>query len=72
MKYWDKAWQLIDGCTEVSAGCDNCWSAGMTHRFKQDLTDGKGKFNGEIKIREDRLRADTSPLANTGQEVFEH
>ncbi len=55
MKYWDKAWQLIDGCSPVSAGCDNCWSAGMTHRFKQGLTYDKGKFTGEIITREDKL-----------------
>lgn len=53
-KYWDKAWQLVDGCSPVSAGCDNCWSASMTHRFKQGLTN-IGKFNGKIKLREDRL-----------------
>lgn len=34
---------------------DNCWSAGMTHRFKQGLTDDKGKFTGEIIVRESRL-----------------
>lgn len=54
-KYWDKAWQLVEGCTSVSAGCDNCWSASMTHRFKQGLTDDNGKFCGDIIIREERL-----------------
>lgn len=55
VKYWDKAWQLVDGCSHVSAGCDNCWSAPMTHRFKRGLTDDKGNFTGEIIIRESRL-----------------
>ena len=54
-RYWDKAWTLVDGCTPVSAGCANCWSAGMTHRFKQGLTDDKGRWTGEIIIRESRL-----------------
>ena len=53
-RYWDKALTLVEGCTPVSAGCDNCWSAAMAHRFKQGLTD-KGKFTGSIKIREDNL-----------------
>jgi len=54
-RYWDKAWTLVDGCTPVSAGCANCWSAGMTHRFKQGLTDDKGRWTGEMIIRESRL-----------------
>lgn len=53
-RYWDKAWTLVEGCSPVSAGCDNCWSASMTHRFKKGFTK-KGKFNGVIRIREDRL-----------------
>ena len=54
MKYWDKSLQLIDGCIPVSAGCDNCWSVSMTHRFKQGLTE-KGKFNGSLRVREEKL-----------------
>ena len=53
-RYWDKAWTLVEGCTPVSTGCDNCWSAAMAHRFKQGLTD-KGKYTGFIKTREDNL-----------------
>ena len=56
-RYWDRGWQLIDGCTPCSPSCDHCWSAAMTHRFKRGddrllvlsrFTDKKGKFNGTI------------------------
>ncbi len=32
-RYWDKPWSLIDGCTPVSPGCDNCWLRAMDKRF---------------------------------------
>lgn len=55
-KYWDRAWSLIDGCTPVSAGCDNCWAAGMQHRFRAgELTDPKGDWVGKVVPRYDRL-----------------
>lgn len=55
-QYWDQALTLVEGCTPVSPGCDNCWSAAMHHRFITDnLTDPKGKFRGIIRLREDRL-----------------
>lgn len=63
MKYWDSAWSLVEGCTPVSEACDNCWLAGISHRFdvgKRDSTrvnetDESGRFTGRIKIRTDRL-----------------
>ncbi len=56
-KWWDKSITLVEGCSPVSAGCQHCWSAAMTHRFhgKQGLTNKAGKFNGKIVCRNDRL-----------------
>lgn len=55
-KYWDIGIMAVDGCTPVSAGCKNCWSAGMTHRFRDNLglTDGP-KFNGKIICNESAI-----------------
>jgi protein gp37 len=61
-RYWDLPWQLVDGCTPCSPGCDHCWSARMAHRFREDLTEdfvSEGRtaayFNGKIIIHSDRL-----------------
>lgn len=60
MKYWDKAWSLVEGCTPVSPACENCWLAGMAHRFHRHtfdgkLTDDKGVFNGTVITHTGRL-----------------
>jgi len=63
-KFWDKAWSLVEGCTPVSAGCDNCWLAALANRFAREvepghssgiLTDEAGVFNGTVIFRSDRL-----------------
>lgn len=53
--WWDEGVTLVGGCTPVSAGCDNCWSASMASRFNKHLVDSKGRWTGQVEIREDRL-----------------
>lgn len=59
--WWDRAWSLVEGCSRVSPGCDNCWAATQTHmRSKQKnqairsryalLTANNGKFNGNTRL----------------------
>jgi protein gp37 len=48
MKYWDKAWSIIEQCTPVSEACTNCWLKAIDNRFGRS-------WNGEVKCRPDRL-----------------
>jgi len=32
MKWWDKSWSPVTGCTPISEGCKNCWAKRMTDR----------------------------------------
>lgn len=54
--YWDKGVQLVDGCTEVSAGCEHCWSRGMQGRFPAtNHLVRDGRWTGRVKCHGERL-----------------
>lgn len=64
--YWDRAWSLVGGCSNVSPGCDNCWAAREAHtRAGQQnqkirnrytgLTTAAGRWNGQIRMLDDNL-----------------
>lgn len=64
--YWDRAWSLVRGCTKVSEGCRHCWAERESHmrtfnpneKVKAQysgLTDGDGRFNGQIRLMENNL-----------------
>lgn len=66
-RYWSEPWSLVSGCTPCSPGCDHCWSAAMTHRFRnKNLIHGCGQsadgqhwtineFNGQVLTHPERL-----------------
>lgn len=66
-RYWDLPWSLVSGCTPCSPGCERCWSAAMTKRFKPYviegdmamplITDDGQRFNGRIITHPERLSA---------------
>ncbi len=65
--YWERAWSLVEGCSYVSVGCKNCWSAAQTHMrsFQKnvkirnkylDLTDEFGKWTGRTFYSDKKLK----------------
>ena len=60
----DETWNVLRGCSKVSAGCANCYAEGMAARFSgpgmpfEGLIDGR-HWNGAVKLVENRL---TAPL----------
>lgn len=53
-KYWDKPWSLVDGCTPVSPGCENCWSKAMAerfHRWPEKVTPRWDRLDIPLKVK---------------------
>lgn len=66
--YWERAWSLVEGCSPCSPGCDHCWAAAQAHMRQNQanpkiaaansgLTAPNGKFNGQVRFRDDLLEA---------------
>ena len=41
--WWDKPLTLVEGCTKVSPGCDNCWAESIARRFQKPDAWGTAK-----------------------------
>lgn len=47
-RYWDLPWSLVESCTRVSPGCQNCWSLAMEKRFHKGI-------EGQVVTHPERL-----------------
>src|SRR6187397_2114052 len=54
IEWTDATWNPVTGCTKISAGCDNCYAARFSERFR--AVPGHPFENGfDLTIRPDRL-----------------
>lgn len=53
IEWTDATWNPVTGCTQISAGCDNCYALALAHRRLKD-----------IYLRREPIRRDDSALAD--------
>lgn len=55
--YWEKAWYLVNGCSEVDTSCDNCWARSYTERFNKyrNLFIKDNRWTGKVYFKFERL-----------------
>lgn len=53
LKWWDKSWNPMSGCTPVSEACENCYAKRIAHHYP-DAFGGREKPFG-IKLYRERL-----------------
>ena len=54
IEWTDATWNPVTGCTKISAGCDNCYAARFSERFRSVL--GHPFENGfDLQLRPERL-----------------
>lgn len=49
--WWDKSIKIVEGCTKVSAGCENCWALAMEDRFGNGFSVHVDRMQRALKRR---------------------
>lgn len=65
IEWCDETWQVVSGCTPVTAGCHGCYSAQLcgtrlkhnprTAGLTRKTADGRHVFTGEVRCHDDQL-----------------
>jgi protein gp37 len=58
IEWTDTTWNPVTGCTKISPGCDNCYAARFSERFR-DVPGHPFKTGFDLTLRPERL---TQPL----------
>src|SRR3979490_316274 len=61
IEWTDATWNPVTGCTKITAGCDNCYSARFSERFR-GVPGHPFEHGFDLTLRPDRL---TQPLSWT-------
>ena len=59
IEWTDATWNPVTGCTKISAGCDNCYAARFSERFR-NVPGHPFETGFDLTLRPERLR---QPLA---------
>jgi protein gp37 len=55
IEWTDATWNPVTGCTKITAGCDNCYAARFSERFR-DVPDHPFEHGFDLTLRPTRLR----------------
>lgn len=70
IEWTDKTWNVLTGCTKISAGCKNCYAADMAKRFWSDRKFSDIEFHPERLEQPLRWRKPRMVFVNSMSDLF--